>query len=176
MGFSEASIYAKVSLPWIIVGFIFHIVGFPTDAWIDTNGGNAGLFRSCGDLLGCLTVDQGTAKDWYKVSQAFQIIGFLFLVAALITAIVYTVILNNNRIMRLVAVVVNSTSIVFIFIGFVVYAGRYGEVWSETIYDLGWSFALVVVSYVCLFIGLVCQFLDMCIPTSESVRLHNPHA
>ncbi|XP_060591210.1 uncharacterized protein LOC132746150 [Ruditapes philippinarum] len=158
MGFGQASIMLKVGFILIIVALVIQILAVALPYWYSKEVANnydvyGGLFRGCaeaGNTKACNNVKNPT--DWWAATQAFEIIGLLILVAALILCII-VLFVKDMKILKMVNFILCFCSCGFIIIGVIIY-GAESEGWLA---EYSGAFALAIIAgIVALVAGVLC--------------------
>ncbi|KAJ8322217.1 hypothetical protein KUTeg_000688 [Tegillarca granosa] len=142
-GFGSAPTLVKVFFILLIVGILFHIVGFATPYWSDDDYySHNGLWRSCyyrHVYHGQQCFKTNFSASWFEATQAFQVIGLVAAFIGLILVILFIFVTqtSNNRtvyIIGMVAVLVAAGCTILSII-----------IFGSKVSALSWSFALAVI-------------------------------
>ena len=156
-------IASAVAAGLIAIGFIFNVISVATDYWVSASvsgiGSNVGLWRSCADGFGCVTVSVPDSPDWLNAARALTILaGLLALVVTAPLVVVATVLQKPAA--SVAAIVVALLPPLFLAAGILVWVGGVeidlrpaAGPFVPITYD--WSFALGWVGVGFYFFGAV---------------------
>ncbi|KAL4229492.1 hypothetical protein ACF0H5_012532 [Mactra antiquata] len=158
MGFGDSSLFLKIAFILLIVAFIIQILGVALPYWYELDAGvvetNAGLFKICSEV-GSTKVCRNVKNpvDWWAATQAFEIIGLLIIIGALILAIVIIFVKSDMKILKLILWILCFCAFGFIIIGCIIFGAEYGNLYDD---GLSGAFAICIInSVVCLVAGVL---------------------
>lgn len=122
---------------------VLYVIGFATTAWSIDRTTHVGLWEVCTCGI------QGRNADWFRAVQAMITIGLIGLLVSFILACLYMCVHTISKNSTIIAlVVVAFVSVLFMLVGFIVYAANATH--------LSWSFAVTIVaSILCLVAGIL---------------------
>lgn len=159
MGFGQASLFLKICFILIIVALIIQILGVALPYWydVDNDRGSSygGLWKDCweiGNSKDCSNIKN--EADWLAATQAFEIIGLLILVAALVCCIIVIFIKNDLKILKLINWILCFCACGFIIIGIIIYGAE-----SPTS-DFSGAFAITIIAGIIALVAGILGLLD----------------
>ncbi|XP_052236343.1 uncharacterized protein LOC127848086 isoform X4 [Dreissena polymorpha] len=150
----------------IMIGSWCHVIGFLSQFW--HNGpfvtsefagyvikGYSGLWKGC-DETGTLCF-RPEGGSWLKATQAFEVLGFIAAVVALILIILYIFVpaTSGKRIVFILSILACFAAAGCILLGIIIYG-------SEVKHNLSWSFALCCIAGIIFAISGLLLVVDMC--------------
>ncbi|XP_052236344.1 uncharacterized protein LOC127848086 isoform X5 [Dreissena polymorpha] len=144
-GFQAASTALKATLILVIVGVVLQLIGFATSSWIAWYNWSAGLWSYANE------------PGWLKATQAFEVLGFIAAVVALILIILYIFVpaTSGKRIVFILSILACFAAAGCILLGIIIYG-------SEVKHNLSWSFALCCIAGIIFAISGLLLVVDMC--------------
>ncbi|KAH3752762.1 uncharacterized protein LOC127848086 isoform X3 [Dreissena polymorpha] len=148
----RASLFLKLSLLTIPLGAIVQGVGFTTEYWTKQDLGAFGTLHG-----GLWTGGIKNAPGWLKATQAFEVLGFIAAVVALILIILYIFVpaTSGKRIVFILSILACFAAAGCILLGIIIYG-------SEVKHNLSWSFALCCIAGIIFAISGLLLVVDMC--------------
>ncbi|XP_052236337.1 uncharacterized protein LOC127848086 isoform X1 [Dreissena polymorpha] len=151
-----------------LASFVLHVVGFSTTHWYDNDFTHTGLWQTCRRLLGTTVCSEVDLSDiikefleddmsWLKATQAFEVLGFIAAVVALILIILYIFVpaTSGKRIVFILSILACFAAAGCILLGIIIYG-------SEVKHNLSWSFALCCIAGIIFAISGLLLVVDMC--------------
>ncbi|KAK3603061.1 hypothetical protein CHS0354_015754 [Potamilus streckersoni] len=174
MGFNTASIWIKVALAALALGSLLFTIGYATVAWMTYTAAHVdddyGLWRHSYCSQQRCTDDRLTAPylrlrgwtDWYQATQAFETMGLICILLALLIILLFVFIDRMRKRSPLIAIIVFCfAAVVFMVIGFIIINVKFDSVHLYNPYGIGWSQGLAISGCVCAFIAGIMSIIDL---------------
>ncbi|WAR05154.1 hypothetical protein MAR_020523 [Mya arenaria] len=97
MGFGNSSLFLKITFVLLIVAFVIQLLALAIPYWFSADNSGVetygSLFRGCSKVNANSNSYKSCGKfknltSWWEATQAFEVIGILLIIAALILVIV----------------------------------------------------------------------------------------
>lgn len=166
-GFNNASLFAKISFFVELVGFLFHMVAFYTNSWTVYTfmpmpphdfyvTRYIGLWKTCSANYAkydCRYFE--SLASWFEAVQAFETLGFIAGIVALILIILYVFVpaTSGKKIVSILSMLAAFAAAGCIILGIIIYGAKS--------HDLSWSFALCTIGGVLFGIAGLLLAIDM---------------
>ncbi|XP_052761368.1 uncharacterized protein LOC128204072 isoform X1 [Mya arenaria] len=160
------SLFVQISFGLVGIANWCHVIGFFSQFWhfgplvtSEISGfvirGYSGLWKGCeetGTL--CFRPDGGS---WLKATQAFETLGFIAAVAALILIVLYVFVpaTSGKRIVFILSMVACFIAAGCILLGIIIYG-------TKMDYNLSWSFALCCIAGIIFAVAGLLLAIDFC--------------
>ncbi|KAH3703209.1 uncharacterized protein LOC127859340 isoform X3 [Dreissena polymorpha] len=161
MGFSDSSLFLKIAFILLIAAFIIQVLALAIPYWFSLDAGNyetyGSLFRICSESPGyklCVNVENATS--WWEATQAFEVIGILLIIAALILTIVVVFVKSDMKILKLVAWILSFCACGFIIVGIIIYGAKSYLVFAE----YSGAFALAIIAGIIMAVAGILGLMD----------------
>ncbi|XP_052761373.1 uncharacterized protein LOC128204072 isoform X5 [Mya arenaria] len=157
-GFNTASTMIKVVFILSILGVILQLVGFATPYWNNYPSSHRGLWKACHETFhGSQCGSYYGEPGWLKATQAFETLGFIAAVAALILIVLYVFVpaTSGKRIVFILSMVACFIAAGCILLGIIIYG-------TKMDYNLSWSFALCCIAGIIFAVAGLLLAIDFC--------------
>ncbi|XP_025091237.1 epithelial membrane protein 1-like [Pomacea canaliculata] len=129
------------------VALVFQLVAVGGSGWAVNKQAEIeiGLFRTCfrGE---CNDIQSSKQPDWFRATQAFSILGLLAIAGSLAVGILHAV-LENTRVLCLLAIASCAASVVALLIEVAVFGGEMGdEIRATKDVSFGYGFILSIIA------------------------------
>ncbi|XP_052236338.1 uncharacterized protein LOC127848086 isoform X2 [Dreissena polymorpha] len=166
--YKDASLFAMISFGLTIVAFLLNMFGFYTSLWATqtfmhpapndiTATWSFGLWKDCYSTTWFFRCYDVKDIGWLKATQAFEVLGFIAAVVALILIILYIFVpaTSGKRIVFILSILACFAAAGCILLGIIIYG-------SEVKHNLSWSFALCCIAGIIFAISGLLLVVDMC--------------
>ncbi|XP_052252646.1 uncharacterized protein LOC127859340 isoform X2 [Dreissena polymorpha] len=162
MSFSDSSCFLKITFILLIKAFISQVLALAIPYWFSMDAGitkfHGSLFRICYGVKGgykdCFDVND--APSWWEATQAFEVIGILLIIAALILTIVVVFVKSDMKILKLVAWILSFCACGFIIVGIIIYGAKSYLVFAE----YSGAFALAIIAGIIMAVAGILGLMD----------------
>ncbi|XP_052761372.1 lens fiber membrane intrinsic protein-like isoform X4 [Mya arenaria] len=164
MAEGPSSLLSKIIALACLGSFVVFVVGFSTSYWYKSSFTHGGLWQNC--VLGVCSdyAITDSIKDifkddlsWLKATQAFETLGFIAAVAALILIVLYVFVpaTSGKRIVFILSMVACFIAAGCILLGIIIYG-------TKMDYNLSWSFALCCIAGIIFAVAGLLLAIDFC--------------
>ncbi|ESO94188.1 hypothetical protein LOTGIDRAFT_232447 [Lottia gigantea] len=164
MGFSDTSMFMKISMALGIVAFIFDLIGFASPYWLIQSGAGVTisnlLWQSCYSNDGsseCKSLQSEGLTSEIKAGQAFNVLGFLAGGVAVVLIILYIFCLTNKKPVRLLGMIAAFVAAGLILIGVIII----GTSDSAKSFVVGWAMILAIIGAILYVVTGVMVVVDV---------------
>ncbi|XP_071144149.1 uncharacterized protein [Mytilus edulis] len=158
MGLSDAALAIKLSLIFIIVGFLLHIIGFGAPYWSSNSVVHRGLWQYC-IMDSCSSIDTDIKVgfgDWLTATKTFECFGLIGSIACLVLIGIFICVgrCSGSKCIAVFNVIVLLGTGACILIAIIIYASEAG--------NLAWAFGLATTGGVCFALAGIFMIVSMC--------------
>lgn len=154
--------FTIVSTILTAVAFLFQIIGFASPYWTKVDDNNhSGLWYTCLQLRtatksisGCGTIKY--KPGWFEATQAFETLGFLALLAALVMILVKRFVMKESMIPVIIRLALQIGAGGCILLGVIIYGSK--QVSSDY---YGFAFILCIIAAIISLVSGVFTVLDL---------------
>jgi len=148
MGFNEATLFVKVSVILLPIAFLLDLIGIATSYWVSWPAYGYNYHSGLWDFY--------NEPSWLEATQAFEVLGFIAGLAALVLIILYIFVpaTSGKRIVFILTLVMCFAAAGCIILGIVIYGSKSSH--------LSWSFALCTIAGIIFGVAGVLLLLDFC--------------
>lgn len=147
MGFGSSSLFLKIGFILLIVALVIQILGVALPYWYSYEYGNqktyGGLWRGCSEQGSFkLCYDFDNPADWLAATEAFEIIGLLLIVGALVICVV-VIFIKDEKILKLICAIISFCAFGFIIIGIIIFGAEVPNPYDD---HLSGAFAITIIA------------------------------
>ncbi|KAL3887853.1 hypothetical protein ACJMK2_000242 [Sinanodonta woodiana] len=173
-GYKQATIFAKIAFFLAILAFLLDMIGFYTPYWQSyqfmTNHlvwvtKFDGIWRFCTANMfkvWCRSYNYETTysnygtRSWFEATQAFETLGFIAALAALVLIVLYIFVpqTSGKRIIGILSMLACFAAAGCIMLGIIIYGSKVER-------NLSWSFALCCIAGIIFGVSGVLLLIDM---------------
>ncbi|XP_052091358.1 uncharacterized protein LOC127728150 [Mytilus californianus] len=154
-------IFAFVSFILTIVAFVVDLIGFAAPYWyyvkISGTSYYGGIWLNCQSSSETNCNTYVNTETWVEAAQGMEVLGFLCLLAALVTVIVKLFVVKDKPVLKWVVVGCLVVGAVLILIGVCLFAGKSVDVITE---NLHFAFAFAIIGAMLSIAAAVLLCLD----------------
>ncbi|XP_025092205.1 uncharacterized protein LOC112562853 [Pomacea canaliculata] len=144
-----------VAIVCCVVALIFQLVAVVGTGWLvfsrGDRGGELGLFRSCINGM-CADVPSSLMPDYWRVCQAYSILGLLTIAGSLVAGILHSVFEDTAKV-SVAAIASCVASVLFLIIELVMFGLESSSLRHETGLDFGYGFILSIIACILSFLA-----------------------
>ncbi|XP_052761371.1 uncharacterized protein LOC128204072 isoform X3 [Mya arenaria] len=166
--YKDTSIFSMISFGLAIVGLLLDMFGFYTVGWATRQYRNIppndilikesyGIWKMCLSTFFIHRCEDAPDSGWLKATQAFETLGFIAAVAALILIVLYVFVpaTSGKRIVFILSMVACFIAAGCILLGIIIYG-------TKMDYNLSWSFALCCIAGIIFAVAGLLLAIDFC--------------
>lgn len=171
MAWGSAPTLLKVVFVLSLIAFVLDLIGFATAYWQSWDGrdrsghfseGNSGLWRHCWSGYSPIVRGQYSAcgkaigPSWFEATQAFETLGFIAAVVALVLIILYIFVpqTSGKKIVFILGMLACFAAAGCIILGIIIYGSKVED-------NLSWSFALCTIAGIIFGVSGILLVVDM---------------
>lgn len=154
---------SKVIIVVFTLGMVLFVTGFATDYWSDDDVTHRGLWRRCtlgvcteGGFTDVFNVFKDDNLSWFEATQAFETLGFIAAVAALVLIVLYIFVpaTSGKRIVFILCMLACFAAAGCIILGIIIYGAKVKD-------NLSWSYALCTIAGIIFGVSGILLIVDM---------------
>ncbi|XP_052806415.1 uncharacterized protein LOC128235650 [Mya arenaria] len=139
MGFGNSSLFLKITFVLLVVAFVIQLLALAIPYWFSAD--NSGV---CVHFSG-----------WWEATQAFEVIGILLIIAALILVIV-VIFVKDMKVLKLIAFILSFCACGCILLGVIIWGAEAFYPYDE----YSGSFALAIICSIVMLVAGILGLLD----------------